>query len=414
MDKELQRMLDELKANVGRSVEALPKIAAIEERLLKGDATLAESKKAVEELRGLVETQKKEIEDIRKAARVQAIQRDGVGERKNGLRILGMQVREMLCHRLGIEMPVAFRGEAEQLKQYRATLNADDATGSYLVPTITESEIIDTLEEVSPLVAMCDFQPGLPGKMDIPTLTGRPALRYKRATVDTAMGVSEPSFGQLSFDPDEMYCFFAVDNRLLQMSAIRLGELCVSLIRDGMMQGLADAVLNATGAAAYNSMTGILAEATAAYVLSLPAGKTAFSDITKADLSAAKAKALLRAQNIGKWIMGSWVRSLLGDLDRTGKEPVISRGAQGEDLILGNGTVVEALMPAQAASGAGKGFLAFGDLKTMFVGMVGGIQLGTSTEFLFNKNQTAFRGVINGQIVRKPFAGLITVKTAAQ
>jgi hypothetical protein len=41
------------------------------------------------------------------------------------------------------------------------------------------------------------------------------------------------------------------------------------------------------------------------------------------------------------------------------------------------------------------------------------MEIGVSEHVRFDKNQTVIRLVLNGQYQRKPFAGLITVKTAA-
>jgi hypothetical protein len=75
------------------------------------------------------------------------------------------------------------------------------------------------------------------------------------------------------------------------MSAVRLGELSLRLLRDAVIDGLSYGILYADGTSSYNSMTGLLQEATAAYVSALPTGKTGFADLTKMDLSKAKAKA---------------------------------------------------------------------------------------------------------------------------
>ena len=411
MDPKLQEMFDELRAELKKNGDAHKFIDAIEKRVATGETSLTEAKAELKELRANVETVNKAIEDVKRDARKVAQHRDGIVSKQEGHRILGMQLRQLFFQHTGQPLPREFADEAKALEQYRATIYADAGTGSYLIPTVTQAEIMDTLEVVSPLLSRCDFHTGLPGKFDMPTLIGRPTLRYKRATIDTAAAASDPTFGQFVFDPDEMYTYFPVDNRLLQMSAVALGSLCVNLIRDGILDGLSYGILRADGTSGYNDMTGLLKEATAGYISALPGGKTAFSDMTKADLSAAKGKALLRAQNIGVWLMGSYIVSLTEDLNRTGKDPVITTRGDGTRLILGNEIVVDAYMPTSAESAISTGFAVFGDLKTEFVGLVGGIDIAVSTEFMFNKNQTCFRGVINGQFQRKPFAGLITMKT---
>ena len=91
---------------------------------------------------------------------------------------------------------------------------------------------------------------------------------------------------------------------------------------------------------------------------------------------------------------------------------VITYAQDGTARALQNPIVIDEGMPDAADSGAAKGFLGFGDLATYLVGMVGGIQIASSTDYLFGKNQTAFRGVVNMDIQRKPAATLIHLKTA--
>jgi HK97 family phage major capsid protein len=414
MDPKLKEMFDALREELKKNGEAVRTITAIEQRVASGETSLTKAQDEIKTLRETVETVNRAIEDLKKEGRKAALARDGVTDKTLARAVLGMQVRALFFQHIGQPLPREFATEREALEQHRATLNAGATGGSYLVPTIVEAEIMEAVEAVSPLVAACDFQPGLPGKVDLPTLTGRPALQAKRATVDTAMTQSDPTIGRVQFSPEEAYVYFPIDNRLMQMSAVQLGAWAQNLTRDAILDGLANWVLNADGSSTYNSITGLLNETTAAYVSALPSGKTAFSDLTKGDLTAAKAKALLRAQNIGTWLMGAYIVGLVEDLDRTGKIPVITGGdGSGVRRILGNEVLVDAYMPGSAASAAGTAFAVFGDLKTVLVGLVGGIQLGVSTEFLFNKNQTAFRGVINADIKRKAYAGLITLKTAA-
>lgn len=415
MDPKLQEMFDGLRTEIGKSAEAVQAVTAIQERVATGETNLKKAHDEIKIIRESYDAVQKEIESLKRETRVRAIARDGVTDRREGLALLGAQLRANLAHHLGLAIPERFAGEAEMVRDFqkRSTLNAGATTGSYLVPTIVESEIMEAVEAVSPLVGMCDFQPGLPGKMDLPTLATRPSLTYKRTTIDTDATASDPVIGRVQFAPDEGYIFFPVDNILLEMSAVQLGSYCQTLIRDGILDGLSYAILNADGTSTYNSLTGVLKETTAGYISSLPGGKTAFSDVTKGDLTAAKAKALRKAQNIGVWLVGAYILGLIEDFDRTGKREVITDGPSGLRC-LGNPVVVDAYMPTSSDSAAATGFAVFGDLKTMFVGLVGGIKIAVSTEVLFKRNQTGFRGVINFDIKRKPFAGLITLKTAAE
>lgn len=415
MNEEMKRMFDELRAELGKNVAAVAKIDGIAQRLEAGELAVKAAKDEIKVVRELAEEQKRQIEDIRKQTRVEGMARDGVADRRSGLILLGAQLRQRLAAHLGARLDSRFAGEAKLIEEFQArALNPNATTGSYLVPTITEMEIMDTVEEVSDLISRTDFQPGLPGKMALPTLLTRPTLQHVRATNDTAQTASAPTFGTLPFSPEEGYVFFPVDNRLLEMAAANLGQYCLNLTRDAIIQGLATDLLSGDGTTDFNSFTGILKEATAGYIYSLT-GATAFSGLTKAHLSAIKAKADKRGRARGVWLMSEYIKGIVEDLDRTGKVPVITyRASDGMPLLLGNPIVVDEGMPDLADSAVSTACIGFGDLATYLVGLVGGIQLAVSSEVYFNKNQTCFRGTINYALVRKPRPSFITGKTAAE
>ncbi len=412
MDPVMQE-LNALREELKRNNEALATLDAIEKRIATGETSAREAQKQMAELRETVARLEKEIEEARRKARLQGIARDGIAYRNQAYRVLGSQLREMLARHLGISLGSRFAEEREMLAQYRATLSPESAGGSYLVPTLTADEIIEGVEETSSILMLTDFRPGLPGKMDLPVLTARPTLQHKRATLATDMTTSDPAIGRVQFEPEEGYVFFPVDNRLIEMSAVDLGRLAVGWLRDAAIEGLTQDLLSGDGSSSYNEITGILNETEAAFVQSLPSQKTAFGDLTKADLQATKSKCLKRGRARGVWLVSHDVLGLIEDLDRTGKVPVVTYGQDGQPRILQNPVVIDEGMPDIADSGAGKAILAFGDLSTYLVGLVNGIQIGVSTEVLFRRNQTAFRAVLNYDIKRKPVATLITLKTAA-
>lgn len=411
-DAELRSAMERLDDVLGKDVGARALAEDLAKKFTAGEAALTEVRGKLAEIEKASVERANEIKELRQQARQQALGREG-NDKQRGLRILGATIRESLCRHFGTEIPGSFKaGEETLLREYRATLEAGAAGGSYLVPTITEAMIIDAIEEVSDLVNRVDFQPGLPGQMDIPTLTGRPSLLPKRTTVDTDMTQSDPSIGVLPFVPNEMYVFFPVDNRLIQMSAVQLGSLATQLIRDAAIDGLASWLVNADGTTNYNSCTGIKAQP-APYRLSMDAGKKEIQNLDKSFLTAMKSAVLKRGRARGSWLLSNDVLGLIEDLDRTGKVPVLTYAQDGSPRVLQNPVVMDESMPDIAESAVDTPFIGFGDLATFWVGLVGGIQIGVSQEVLFKRNQTAFRAVLNGQILRKPVKTFVTGRTAA-
>jgi HK97 family phage major capsid protein len=173
-------------------------------------------------------------------------------------------------------------------------------------------------------------------------------------------------------------------------------------------------LLRADGTATYNAITGMLNETTAAYVYSLPAGKTGFADLSAADLNKIKAKAYKRGRGpSARWIMDLEIQGVIEDLDRNGKVPVMTFGQNGSPKIKQNEVVIEEYMPGLDESAASTGFLGYGDPATFIVAMVGGMQIASDSSYLFGKNQTAFRATTIVDIKRKPVPTFILAKTAA-
>lgn len=412
--EQVREAIEQAREEMAKNATGLAKLDELETAAQKRDADLIEVRQAIDEVREAAKESADELKRVREQAQRRAAEVDPVKNRRDGLRILGMMGRELLARHIGTELPQQFRGEVETLSNYReqrATIQAGATGGSYLVPTVTEREVLDTLEEVSELLNEVDFVTGLPGPMNVPTLTGRPTLQSARASVDTAMTQSDPTFGQLQFQPEEAYIYFPADNRLLQMEAVALGALLQRLLVESAIVGLADWVINADGTSSYNDITGILNESTAGYIQAMASG-TSSANATAADYQAVYAKCLKRGRMRGKWLLSQTQLFQAGGIDRTGKTPLVTYTPAGQPLLLGRPVVIEEGLPDTETT-ASTGFGAFGDLSTYWVGLVGGMQLGTSTEYLFGKNQTAFRNVLNVDILRKPLASLILATTAA-
>ncbi len=421
MDPELKKALEELRALAGKSVDAIARCDQIETRLAEGATT---AKKALDEIalvRSFVEEREKAFKTMIEESRTVALRRDPIHDRTESLRMLGMIVRSEMARMNRMEIPAAFRQEADLLRAYRedmvrATLTPMSTTGSYVVPTITDQAIQSAVEDVSEFLSLCDFQPGLPagGTFNYTFLSTRPVMQPKRASSDTAMTASDPVFAQLQLSPAETYVFFPVDNKMFLMSAVALGGYFEGLCRDAMIDKLAYWALRADGTATYNLITGLLKETTPAYIYSLPNGKTAFGDVTDTDLNKIKAKCLKRGRGPrGRWLCDLEVQGVIENLDRTGKVPVLTYGQDGAPRCKQNLIINDEYMPGLDESAGDTGFLLYGDLATLLIGMVGGIRVASDASVRFDKNQTCFRADTIVDIKRKPVATLILGKTAA-
>lgn len=422
MDPKLKEEFDGIRAELGKNVDAIKRVDELEKKLAAGEADAKLVRGEIDKIKAFVEDREKAIKDLQEKGKVQAIRRDPIVERHDALEMLGMIVRQEMARQNRVELPAVFRDETELVRRYqenclaRATLTPMSATGSYGVPTITDQAITEAVEEVSPFLGLVDFMPGLPagGTFNFTFLSSRPVMQAKRASTDTAMSASDPVFAQLQLSPSETYIFFPVDNKLFLMSALSLGGYFEGLCRDGMIDKLAYWALRADATATYNSITGLLKDTTAAYIQTLPAGKKAFGDVTADDISRAKAKCYKRGRGSrGRWLMDLEIQGVIEDINREGKVPLIRETEDGTAKLKQNPIVIEEHMPGLDESAADTVFALFGDLATLIVGMVGGIQIASDASVKFDKNQTAFRATTIVDIKRKPVQSLIALKTAA-
>jgi HK97 family phage major capsid protein len=425
MEPELTKEFELIRGDLKKNVDAIARVDGLEAKIAGMTATAEDVKLVRAELdkvRVFVEERDKAIKELKEQGRVIQMRQDPIVRREAALEMLGMIVRQELARFNGLELPAALKHETALVRAYRdetlarATLTPMSGTGSYMVPTVTDRAIMDAIEEVSPVLGLVDLQTGLPpgGTFNFTFLASRPAMQPKRASSDTAMTASDPVFAQLQLSPNEIYVFFPIDNKMFAMSAIALGGYFEGLCRDAMIDKLAYWTLRADGTATYNSITGALNETTAAYILAMGAGKTAFSDLTAANLTDIKAKCLKRGRGkAARWLMDLEIQGIIEDIERTGKVPLIREKEDGTMLLKQNPIEIEEYMPGKDESAAATGFLLYGDLATILVGMVGGLQIASDASVKFDKNQTAFRATAIADIKRKPVATMILGKTAA-
>lgn len=415
MDPEIKKALDELREQLGKNAEGLARLDAIETAATAREASVTAIRTELDAVKAAHEEREKALTDMQQKLRVQREAADPAQERQRAVEMFGMQMRQLFCEHRRLELPTRFRGERDRVSEYlkqRATVEESTGAGTYFIPTILEADIVDTLEEVSDVLGRVDFAMGMPTKGTIPTLTTRPSLQPKRASSDTAMTQTDFGFSQMTWDTEECYLFFPVDNWVLELSPFGLGQRLIPLTREAFLDGLAKWVMLADGTSSYNSDTGIFNEAT--YVTAMASGHKAFGDLSNGDLIKLMAATLKRGRARGTWTMSLHVLGVMEEMNRTGKVPIITYGQGDEIYCKRRPVVIEESAPDEGDDAADTAMLGFGDLGAWFVVLAGsGIQMATSTEYLFGKNQTCYRATAHIDVVRKPVNTFRLLKTAA-
>jgi len=416
VNEELKKEFERLEAALGKNAEALKALDTLRAQATAREADVKEIREKMALIEKANEERGRAITDMQQRLRTERLDADPAGNRRRAVELFGMMGRQLFCRHANIAVPRRYAAEAAQVEAYRAqraTVEESTGGGAYFIPTMLEQDILDTLEEVSPILSLVDLAVGMPTKGTMPTLTSRPSLQPKRASSDTAMSQSDFGFSQMTWDTDEAYLFFPVDNWLLELSPFALGSRLIPLTREAFLDGLAKWVILADGTASYNSDTGILNETT--YVSTMAAGKKAFGDVDNPSLVKALQAMLVRGRGPRcRWVMSLYVLGILEELNRTGKVPVISYGTGDEVYCKRRPVVIDENFPDEADDGAAKVVLGVGDLAAYLVVVAAsGIQIASSTEYLFGKNQTCFRATGHIDVVRKPVNNFRLLKTAA-
>lgn len=419
MDPEIKKALDALRAELGKNVDAVARIDAIEKAAGLRDADTKALRTEIDAIKVTVTERETQIRELQQQAKVRTVESNPAGNRREAIAHFGMTTRQLMARTIGQEIPTIFRDEADKLKAYqqrhaeRAALEVGASPGSLLIPTNLDAMIFDGMEEVSEIMGMLDVKTGLPaGNTTLSFFSSRPALKPKRTNASTEMTESTFGISQVTMSPQEAYIFFGLDNNLFQMSPIALGTYALHLLREGVLEGLAGWAMNADGSATYNSDTGILNEAT--YVTSMASGSTTAAKLAVTDLRNVMKATLKRGRRNGVWLGGLGVLGLIQDLDRTGKVPVASVGPDGTERVFMRPFVTDEDMPEPGDIGASSAVLGFGDLASYLLAIAAGILYATSTDYKFGYNQTCFRATMNIDLARKPVSTFRLLKTAAQ
>ena len=425
MNEEIKRALEELRASLGKNTDALVRVDAIEAAGKKADADVKLIRAEIDQVKTVVEERNAQIVELQRQARVQAVERDPITDKRKALEMTGMLVRSVMARARGIteaDMPAEFRKETELVRGYhqeclqRATLTPMSGTGSYVIPTVTDATIQSAVEEVSEIMGLVDMTSNLPagGTFKFTFLSSRPTAQKARAGTDTTRTASDPVFSQLSLSPKEKYVTFPMDNAFFLMSPIGLGGEFQKLCTEAVIDKLVYLMLLGDGTAGDDLVLGALNETEAAYIVAMANGKSAFADLEKSHLTNLKAKCFKRGRGArGRFVMDFDILGKCEDMDRTGKTPVVTYGPDGSPRVLGNEVVVEEKMPGIAETAASTGFMLFGDLATIKVAMVGGIRIGSDASVGFKENQTWFKGETIVDLKRKPVQTLELLKTGA-
>lgn len=313
---------------------------------------------------------------------------------------------------------------ADEDVRYVKALDTGSTPGSYLVPTIQANEIIAylTIGGVARAsgVRIWDFA-GIQ-KQNVPAALGSPTWQW--VGENTAVTLSDPNIGQLSFDLKERSALVAVPNNLLRVSVPAFDALLAELIGLGAAEH--------EDAAFFASSTvsgGPEALMSNSDISSLLVGGSANGgDLAYTDILATLAKSFsVKAKGQFVWLMSgrSWFQRILGLVDANSRPiaiPTLTQGLQGPNFqgaavasvgnLMGHPVFLSPEIAEDETNGSGsaQSHIILTNPTYAHIAQDTGIEVAISRERYFEKNQTAIRATQHEDFAYGPAAGIVVLK----
>jgi len=302
---------------------------------------------------------------------------------------------------------------AEIAKELDPTVGS---AGEYLIADEFRAELIANLEAVGTAFPLCRRVPlGTTGLTYFPKLIGE--LTATPTAAGTKIGESAPTFGIIPMQPVKWGTLTPIPNEFFRNTALLadLGQLVGLLMIRAISTAFDNAVLNGDGSADFGGITGLLKSATIADVTAAVHSTGATLDGT--DVSAVvagitKDYAIRDAQ----WLMSLSMALTLRALKTTTGQllyPIL--GATGlPDAIDNFPYRICQKMPAVSAVTASKQWSLFGRIDlAYYFGLLGNIDVATSSEVYFDKDMTVVRGLAYADAKEVDATAVIRGKTHA-
>lgn len=291
---------------------------------------------------------------------------------------------------------------AEDIAYAEKTLVTGATPGSYLVPTIQSADIIEILGQggvlrrsgarVWPLVGV--------QKLTIPTETAEPTVAYKGQ--DAAISPSDPNLSQIAFDLKERGCLVPLPNQLLRVSVPSVDAVVTRLIGKAFAKHEDKAFFQGIvgGPVAVQDVVG-------GTDISQAGAALAYSDLLNV---------LANFSNVEGEGPTAWYIHPLTFFNRVlylrdNNNQLLIQPDSSTDGVLfrlfGSPVWLSVRIPTNLGSPAQKSYILYTNPDYIHVADSGAVEIAVSSEFYFNKNQTAIRGIHLHDFGYGPPAGVV-------
>jgi HK97 family phage major capsid protein len=317
--------------------------------------------------------------------------------------------------------------DSEALATFKAMNETTGSAGAFLVPEEFRAEVYRIVEDFGLVAKYATKFPMGSDTMNVPTLASSVTVSYPgEATAGTA---SQPVLAQVQLLAKTAVGLTVMSNELLADANVSVVDLLATLFAEAIAGEIDDQGLTGSG----SPFTGILAN-TSVNTVTMASGKDTFSEATLEDyrdlITQIKPFALQGAGYIMHRTVWAVIQKLRtggtdsGDFFGASTNAVIVGNAQGfpsaqAGFLWGYPVFLSDKMPAIADTAVSTKFVIFGNLKHMFYGDRGSMEVKVSTDgtvnsvSLFETNQSAVRVIVRHAIAVGLPTAFAVLKTAA-
>jgi HK97 family phage major capsid protein len=298
-----------------------------------------------------------------------------------------------------------------QEKYIRRDLSTTATPGSYLVPTIQAAEIVALLSDYGTLRrAGCRIVPmvGIE-KLTFPTALAYPTVAW--IGQDTAQSPSDANLGQVQFNLKTARSLTPIPNELLAVSVPPIDAIMSEIMAIGMAE-LEDKAFFSTlqQTNGPNSLYAQIANLTSLLAGGNNAngGALTYNDILATMSASRKAK----ARGPFAWFCNPYTlyQAIAGLLDKNSR-PIFDPNVVVQRLF--GWPIYDTTWIAQDqanGSGSNQSYMVLTNPQYIMIGEPGTVEIAVSTEFYFDRNQVAVRGVKRTDIAIAPPKGVVILQ----
>lgn len=279
----------------------------------------------------------------------------------------------------------------------QAALSSDSAEkGGVFTPVVVEQAIIDLVEEYSTFRAGAE-RAVMPGEiMTWPTVLG--GLTAYFVAENQSITESEPTFGEIELIARKLATFTPMSSELADDAFISMGDLVTRKIalafalKEDQCGWLGD------GTSTYGAITGMITACAAATatVYTATTANIAFSDLDLGDFEGMMGQLPEFSGIDPEWWISKkgWAASMMRLADAAGGNTAMIIEGMRQKMFLGHKVnIVQSMNSVLTDQTSTNGLCYFGDLgMAATFGERRGVQVASSTDFLFQNDQIAIRG----------------------